>query len=44
MAGQPFMVSSPTGKWETEEVMKNGLADISGMPDVMDKIIDWSSS
>lgn len=44
MAGQPFMVSSPAGKQETEEVMENGLADISGMPDVMDKIMDWSSS
>lgn len=44
MAGQPFMVSSPAGKQETEEVMENGLTDISGMPDVMDKIMDWSSS
>ena len=44
MAGQPFMVSSPAGKQKTEEVMENGLADISGMPDVMDKIMDWSSS
>ena len=44
MAGQPFMASSPTGKQETEEVMENGLADISGMPNVMDKIMDWSSS
>ena len=44
MAGQPFMVSSPAGKQETEEVMENGLPDISGMPDVMDKIMDWSSS
>ncbi len=44
MAGQPFMVSSLAGKQETEEVMENGLVDISGMPDVMDKIMDWSSS
>lgn len=44
MAGQPFMVSSLAGKQETEEVMENGLADISRMPDVMDKIMDWSSS
>ena len=44
MAGQSFMVSSPSGKQDTEEVMENGLADISGMPDVMDKIMDWSSS
>ena len=44
MAGQSFMVSSPAGKQEAEEVMENGLADISGMPDVMDKIMDWSSS
>lgn len=44
MAAQPFMVSSPAGKQEPEEVMENGLADISGMPDVMDKIMDWSSS
>ena len=44
MAGQPFMVSSPAGEQEPEEVMENGLADISGMPDVMDKIMDWSSS
>lgn len=44
MAGQPFMVSSPAGKQEQEEVMENGLSDTSGMPDVMEKIMDWSSS
>ena len=44
LAGKPFMVSSPTGKQETEEVMENGLTDISGMPDLMDKMMDWSSS
>lgn len=42
MAGRPFMVSSPIGKSETEKVMKDGVADISGTPDVMDKIMDWS--
>lgn len=43
-AGQPFMVSSPAGKQEMEEVVENELADISEMPDVMDKIMEWSSS
>lgn len=44
MAGQPFMVSSSVSKPETGNVMEDEVADISGMPDVMDKIMDWSSS
>ena len=44
MAGQPFMVSSSVSKPETGNVMEDEVADISGMPDVMEKIMDWSSS
>lgn len=44
MAGQPFMVSSSVSKPETGNVMEDEVADISGMPDVMDKIMDWGSS
>lgn len=38
MAGQPVMVSSPNGESQMEDVKEDGAADISGMPDIMDKI------
>lgn len=44
MAGQPVMVSSPNRKSQMEDVKEDGVADISGMPDVMDKIMSWSDS
>ena len=44
MAGQPVMVSSPNGDSQMEDVKENGAADISGMSDVMDKIMSWSDS
>ena len=43
MAGQSFMVSSPN-KSQLEDVKEDEAADISGMPDVMDKIMNWSDS
>ena len=44
MAGQPVMVSSPNGASQMEDVKEDGATDISGMPDVMDKIMSWSDS
>lgn len=44
MAGQSVMVSSPNGESQMEDVKENGAADISGMSDVMDKIMSWSDS
>ncbi|HBI60762.1 MAG TPA: hypothetical protein DDY31_06055 [Lachnospiraceae bacterium] len=44
MAGQPVMVSSSNGESHMEDVKEDGAADISGMPDVMDKIMSWSDS
>lgn len=44
MAGQPVMVSSHNGDSQMEDVKEDGAADISGMPDVMDKIMSWSDS
>lgn len=38
------MVSSPNGESQMEDVKEDGAADISGMPDVMDKIMRWSDS
>lgn len=43
-AGQPVMVFSPNDESQMEDVNKDGAADISGMPDVMDKIMSWSDS
>ena len=43
MAGQSFMVSSPN-KSQLEDVKEDRAADISEMPDVMDKIMSWSDS
>ena len=44
MAGQPVMVSSSNRESHMEDVKEDGAADISGMPDVMDKIMSWSDS
>ena len=43
MAGQPS-VEFPIRKEKQEEPGEDGAADISGMPDIMDKIMDWSES
>lgn len=44
MEGQPVMVSSSHGESQMEDVKEDGAADISGMPDVMGKIMSWSDS
>lgn len=44
MAGKPVMVSSSNGRSQMEDVKEDGAADISGMPDIMDKIMSWSDS
>ena len=44
MAGQLVMVSSPNWESQMEDVKEDRAADISGMPDVMDKIMSWSDS
>ena len=44
MAGQQVVVSAPVAESEPEvaEMPEDDMADISGMPDVMDKIMSWS--
>ena len=42
MAGQQVMASVPAGEPETADRNEDEAADISGMPDVMDKIMGWS--
>ena len=45
VAGQPVMAHLPDGEPEaedTEDMEEDGAAGISGMPDVMDKIMAWS--
>lgn len=44
MAGQSVMVSSPNNESQMEDVKEDEVSDISGMPDVMDKIMSWSDS
>ena len=44
LAGQSVMVSSSNGESHVEDVKEDGAADISGMPDVMNKIMSWSDS
>jgi hypothetical protein len=44
MAWQPVSAALPTGKTEREETGEDDAADISGMPDIMDKIMDWSEN
>ena len=43
MAGQPS-VEFPIRKEKQEKPGEDAAADISGMPDIMDKIMDWSES
>ena len=43
MAGQPS-VEFPIRNEKQEEPGEDAAADISGMPDIMDKIMDWSES
>ena len=43
MAGQPS-VEFPIRTEKQEELGEDAAADISGMPDIMDKIMDWSES
>lgn len=43
MAGQPS-VEIPIRNEKQEEPGEDAAADISGMPDIMDKIMDWSES
>ena len=43
MAGQPS-VEFPIRTEKQEEPGEDAVADISGMPDIMDKIMDWSES
>ena len=44
MTGQPVVVSAPIGEPETEGMEDDGVAEISGMPEIMDKIIGWSEN
>ena len=44
ITGQPVVVSAPVGEPETEDMVEDGVADLNGMPDIMDKIIGWSES
>lgn len=43
MAGQAS-VEFPIRQEKKEEPGEDGATDISGMPDIMDKIMDWSES
>lgn len=44
MTAPSFMMSSPMDNLGPEEAPEDGVADITEMPDVMDKIMDWSES
>lgn len=44
MAAQPIMVSSPNKESQMADVKEDKVSDISGMPDVMNKIMSWSDS
>lgn len=44
MAGQPFMAISSNGESAAKELIEDEVADIGGMSDVMNKIMDWSDS
>ena len=42
VAGQPVMAAGPPAEEpEAEETGEDDIADISGMPDIMDKIMGW---
>lgn len=42
ITGQPVMASALISEPETEDMEEDAVADISEMPDIMDKIMDWS--
>ncbi len=45
VAGQPVMAARPpAGEPEAGETGEDDVADISGMPDIMDKIMGWSEN
>ena len=44
MAGQPFLAVSSNGEPAAKELIEDEVADIGGMPDVMNRIMDWSDS
>ena len=51
ITGQPVVVSAAVGEPETEDhhdgtedMEEDGVADLNGMPDIMDKIIGWSEN
>ena len=44
MAGQPFLALSSNGEPAAKELIEDEAADIGGMPDVMNRIMDWSDS
>ena len=45
VAGQPVMAAVPPARQpEAEETGEDDVADISGMPDIMDKIVGWSEN
>lgn len=45
VAGMPAVAAGiPGGELNLEEIGENDVADISEMPDIMDKIMNWSES
>ena len=42
VAGQPVLKQLPGGEPGEEDMAEDGASGISGMPDIMDKIMDWS--
>lgn len=44
MAVQPFLAVSSNGEPAKKEFIEDEVADIGGMSDVMNKIMDWSDS
>lgn len=44
MTGQQVMVPAPARESGTADMKEDDVADISGMPDIMDKIMGWSEN
>ncbi len=44
VAGQTVPAPLPGGEMETGDMEEDGVADISGMPDIMDKVMGWSEN
>lgn len=44
VVGQPVVASLPDREPGTEDMEEDGVADISGMPDIMDKVMGWSEN